>query len=202
MLDLSNNNARGHDFKTAYAKGGQRRLYLKRCQGVGFVDKTYPELRTAALAAGFHVGAYDFLEPGRATPHEAAQFFLELLGPVKPGRDLRPCLDCEHGAAGPAAGKWITATAKILTVATGVKPLIYGSAYWLEACRFPAAPGPLWLAAYGRNDGREYPIGKLPAPWKVMAAHQYASTARVVGIKGTVDISHVFVPSAIEITGI
>lgn len=201
MLDLSNNNASGHNFKTAYVKGGQRRVYLKAVEGTGFIDKTYAALRTAALKAGLHVGAYDFLRPLQATPRQAADYLLKRLpaGGLKAGRDLRPCLDCEWGSGSTAAGRWISEVAKIVAKECGVKPLIYGSGYWLEACQFPSAPGPLWLAAYGRNDGREYPIAKLPRPWKTLAAHQYTSTARVVGINGPVDLSHVFAGASIEI---
>jgi GH25 family lysozyme M1 (1,4-beta-N-acetylmuramidase) len=200
VLDLSNNNATGHNFKAAHTKGGQLRIYLKAVEGMGFIDKTYPALRTAALKVGMRVGAYDFLHPGEATPAQAASYLLARLPKtLVPGRDLRPCLDCEHGTPTPAIGRWIVQTAAIVAKRTGVKPLIYGSGWWLEACQFKAAPGPLWLAAYGRNDGKEYPIGKLPKPWKAMAAHQFTSTAHVIGINGPVDLSKVFVPASIEI---
>lgn len=199
MLDLSNNNATGHDFKRAHGHG-QLRVYLKAVEGTTFSDRTYLALRTAALKAGMHVGAYDFLHPGEASPAKAAGYLLARLpARLMPGRDLRPCLDCEHGTPSPDIGGWITEVAAIVTKKTGVKPLIYGSGWWLEACAFKQAPGPLWLAAYGRNDGKEYPVGKLPRPWKVLAAHQYTSTARVVGINGEVDLSHVYVPTSIEI---
>jgi GH25 family lysozyme M1 (1,4-beta-N-acetylmuramidase) len=152
------------------------------------------------LSAGFHVGAYDFLHPLQATPAQAAAYLLKLLQlPLRSGRDLRVCLDCEYGNASPGVGRWVTDVAKIVAAKTGARPLIYGSGYWLEACAFPFAPGPLWLAAYGRNDGNEYPVGTLPRPWKTMAAHQYTSVAHVVGINGPCDLSHVFVPASIEV---
>lgn len=200
MLDLSNNNATGHDFKRAYVKGGQRRVYLKRCEGTGFVDKTYPQLRTAALKAGIRVGAYDFLHPLQASPADAAALLLKLIpSPLLPGRDLRPCLDCEYGTPSPDAGRWITEVARIVAARTGAKPLIYGSGWWLEGCGFKSAPGPLWLAAYGRNDGKEYPVGRLPKPWRTMAAHQFTSVAHVVGVNGACDLSHVFAPGSVEV---
>jgi len=202
MLDLSNNNATGHNFKLAYAKGGQRRIMLKRCQGVDFVDKTYPTLRTAALRAGLMVGAYDYLEPLVATPKEAAEYLLKLIKlPLLNGRDLRPALDCEdpHTTPSPKVGVWINQVATIVANEAKVKPLMYGSGYWLEACGFTKQPGPLWLAAYGKNDGREYPVGKLPKPWTVMAAHQYCSDAHVIGINGPVDISHVFRAAQVDV---
>lgn len=200
MLDLSNNNSTGHDFRAAYVKGGQRRVYLKRCEGTGFVDKTYPQMRAAAVKAKLTVGGYDFLHPLEATPGEAAAFLLKLLpSPLVRGRDLRPCLDCEHGTPSVEVGRWVSQVAKLVHQHTGLQPLIYGSGWWLEACSFTAAPGPLWLAAYGRDDGREYPIGAVPKPWKTVAAHQFTSKATVVGIHGACDLSHVFVPASIDV---
>lgn len=199
MLDLSNNNAADQNFTVAYRKGGQRRVYLKCCQGVDFVDKTFTGLRERAIAAGLKVGAYDFLEPLHATPEAAAEFFLKHLPVLKGGRDLRPCLDVEYGTATAEVGEWVTDVAAAIREATGLQPLIYGSGYFLEACKFKSPIGPLWLAAYGRNDGKEYPVTMVPAPWSSYAAHQYTSEAKVLGITGPVDLSHVFTPSAIDI---
>jgi GH25 family lysozyme M1 (1,4-beta-N-acetylmuramidase) len=202
MLDLSNNNATGHNFRVAHGKGGQLRVMLKRCQGTDFVDKTFPTLRTAATRAGMRVGAYDYLEPLQATPLEAAAFLLKLLpDPLIDGKDLRPALDCEdpHVTPNRKVGEWISGVVRELRRELGFKPVIYGSGWWLEACSFKTAPGPLWLAAYGKNDGREYPVGRLPKPWGVIAAHQYTSNGNVLGINGHVDVSHVFRPSLIEL---
>lgn len=185
-----------------YVKGGQRRVYLKRVEGTGYVDPTYSKLREAALKAGLAVGGYNFLHPTQATPSAAAAYFLKQLKlPLVHGRDLRPCLDCEWVGVTPDArvGRWITEVAAIMQKKCGVAPLIYGGGFWLEACQLPKAPGPLWLAAYGRNDGREYPVGRLPKPWKAMAAHQYTSVAHVLGINGKCDLSHVFVPASVDV---
>lgn len=199
MLDLSNNNSRTQDFRTAYVKGGQRRVYFKRCQGVTYTDDTFDTFRKEALAAGLKVGAYDFLEPLKASPEAAAKFLLDLLPPLKAGRDLRPCLDVEYGTATAAVGVWVAQVAKIVQKATGVQPLIYGSGYFLQDCGFKTAPGPLWLAAYGRNDGKQYPVEMLPKPWARFSAHQYTSNAHVVGITGACDLSNVAVPADVEI---
>lgn len=200
MLDLSNNNAIEENFVVAYHQGGQRRIYLKRCEGTGFIDGRFALWKPQASAAGFEVGEYDFLHPLQASPADAADYLIDLTAlPLKPGRDLRLCLDCEEGSSSPAVGAWITAVAALVTKATGVHPLIYGSGYWLEACQFPAAPGPLWLAAYGRNDGRQYPVGRLPSPWKILTAHQYTSNATVPGISGGCDLSVVAIPQNIDV---
>jgi GH25 family lysozyme M1 (1,4-beta-N-acetylmuramidase) len=191
MLDLSNNNATGHNFSRAYFQGGQRRLYLKCVQGTTFVDPTYKTLRKAALAVHFHVGAYAFLEPAGSSK-AAADFLLSHLElPLVPGRDLRPALDLETGTPTPALGAWARGVADRVAEVIGCRPVIYGSGWYLEQLRLATAPGPLWLAAYGRDDGKEYPIGALPAPWREVAAHQFTSRAAVVGIRGLCDLSSV-----------
>jgi len=200
MIDLSNNNASGHDFKRAFEQGGQRRVYLKAVEGTNFVDSTYKGLRTAALKAKLKVGAYDFLHPLEATPSEALSFFVARLAHgLKAGRDLRPALDVEKGTPSAKMGRWVKEMAGALFKETGVRPLIYGSGFFLQDCEFPSAPGPLWLAAFGKNDGREFPISMVPKPWKTVAAHQFSSKGNVAGIKGPVDISHVMIPGSIEL---
>jgi GH25 family lysozyme M1 (1,4-beta-N-acetylmuramidase) len=199
VIDLSNNNATGHSFQRAHAHGGQLRVMLKLVEGTGFTDPTFAELRSRALAAGMRVGAYDFLRPLAATPAEAADFLLRRLPPLKRHRDLRPALDAESGKPSPQVGRWVSEVARLVRSHTGTRPLVYGSAGYLAACEFPAPPGPLWLAAYGRNDGREHPVGPLPHPWRVMAAHQFTSQGRVLGIDGLCDVSHVFRPELVEL---
>lgn len=205
MLDLSNNNAAGHDFRIAFHHGGQRRLYLKlggdELAGGGlFVDKTYRGLRSRARRVGFKVGAYWFAHPLETTPRETAGRILTLLPHFEhDGRELRLCLDLEHGTPTAKVGAWATETAKLVRAHTGQPVVFYGSGWYLEACAFSKAPGPLWLAAYGRNDGRDYPIGRLPRPWTVAAAHQFTSRGHVAGIHGTVDISHVQRPRLLDV---
>jgi GH25 family lysozyme M1 (1,4-beta-N-acetylmuramidase) len=200
MIDLSNNNAGGHDFKRAYLQGGQRRVYLKAVEGTNFVDRTYTQLRKAALKGGLRVGAYDFLHPNEATPSEALSYFVKRLSHgLQPGRDLRPTLDVEHGTPSAKMGQWVKEMANSLRKEVGVRPLIYGSGYFLQDCQFATAPGPLWLAAYGKNDGREYPVTMVPRPWRSVAAHQYSSNGNVAGINGHVDISTVRSSAAIEL---
>lgn len=146
------------------------------------------------------VGAYDFLHPLDASPAEAADFLLSRLpATLVPGRDLRPALDAEQGTPSRKVGAWVSEVAAIVRKHTGPRPLIYGSGWYLEACQFKTAPGPLWLAAYGRNDGREYPVGRAPAPWRTVAAHQFTSRAHVAGIHGECDLSHVLSAASLEI---
>lgn len=152
-------------------------------------------MRRRALAAGLLVGAYDYLHPTQAEPDEAADYLLALLPhPLVPGRDLRPAIDCEWPDVAPsvAVGRWIAEVSRAVRARIGCLPLVYGNGWYLEACRFKTQPGPLWLAAYGKNDGHEYPVGRLPAPWGRMAAHQFTDRAKVVGVHGFCDLSRVY----------
>lgn len=195
MLDLSNNNAKGHDFRRAYLLGGQRRIYLKVAESTNFKDGYYKGLAGRAAKAGFKVGGYYFAHPLEQPAKDAADYFLSALLPLAAGASLLPCLDLEHGTPSVQVGEWSVEFVKRVREKRGCGTVIYGSGWWLEACGFKTAPGPLWLAAYGRNDGREYPVDRLPKPWKTMAAHQFSSQAHVIGIEGTCDLSHVFTGS-------
>jgi lysozyme len=199
VIDLSNNNGTGHDFRRTF-QSGQRRLYLKVSEGTGFTDHTYATLRREAIACGFLVGGYHFAH-GAASPAEEADFFLARLAhPSSLVHELPPCLDLEYRTPGPSPrlGRWAIKFLAHVHAAIGRAPIIYGSPYYLEACAFPHPPAALWLAAYGRDDGREHPY-HTPRPWRAIAAHQYADNATVPGIRGRCDISRVLDARAFEL---
>jgi lysozyme len=197
VFDLSNNNGPGHDFRAAFA-AGERRCYLKLTEGTGFVDPLYHTFRVQALAAGFHAGAYSFLHALESTPGEAADYLIARVpNPFRPAHDLRPAIDLESFRGGPAAspkvGRWTSALAARIESTLGFKPVVYGSADYLQRCGFVTLPGPLWLAYYGPHDnGTLHAPPRLPAPWSAMAAQQFTSVGTVHGIHGPVDRSWVF----------
>lgn len=193
MLDLSNVNGTP-DFHRIY-HAGQRRVYLKASEGRTYVDKTFRARRLAAYRAGLKVGAYHFSHSEANDPVVEARFFCAQIGRLRPGKDLRPCLDFEIGL--PSA-KWAEKFIGEVTNRLGVKPIIYSYANFLERAHFQRIPAPLWLASYGRNDGKEHPF-LIPKPWKRIVAHQYSSRARVAGASGYVDISHVFNFKALDV---
>ena len=193
MLDLSNNNAEPN--WTRIYQAGQRRVYLKCTEGSGFVDKTFQSRRRAAHRAGLKVGAYHFSHSERSSPVVEAKFFVKNLGQLAPRGDLRPCLDFEIGK--PSA-EWAEAWIAEVQRLTGVRPIIYSYSDFLRRAGFKTPPAYLWLASYGRNDGKEHQF-VIPPPWKRIVAHQYSSNARVAGVPGRVDISHVFNYRALEL---
>jgi GH25 family lysozyme M1 (1,4-beta-N-acetylmuramidase) len=177
----------------------QRRVYLKRggFEPHAFTDKTFPALRKEAHEAGLKTGAYFFPRPQDVTPQEASDLFLRLLPEPIKGKDLRPCLDLEHGRSSPKVGRWAIEFQNRMREQVGVLPLFYSYASYVEGLALAKPIGPLWLAAYGRNDGKEHPF-RIPRPYKTAVAHQYSSRCRLVGCSGFVDISHVFNPRALE----
>jgi lysozyme len=198
VIDLSNNNG-AVDFARLY-QAGQRRVYLKLTEGTSFVDPTFHELRHRALGAGLMVGAYHFAHPHeRRAAAELEHFLGQLPQPLELNRDLRPCLDIEQAPASPQVGIWLRSFARDFLARLGLRPLIYSTPSYLESCHIGSpAPGPLWLASYGRDDGVEHKF-KIPRPWTLVVAHQFTSRGRVAGVHGPVDVSHVFRPLELDV---
>lgn len=193
MIDISNNNPEPINFARVY-RSGQRRIYMKVTEGLSFVDETFVNRRQRARQNKLKVGGYHFAHTTN-DPKREAEFFAEHLGHVISGRDLRPCLDIETGnPTAEWAIEFLATAQKIMRV----KPIIYSYGSFLEGMRFRKPPAQLWLASYGRDDGKEHPF-TIPKPWYRIAAHQFASKATVAGVPGDVDISHVFNYSAIDI---
>lgn len=171
------------------AASGVKAAYLKATEGVHWNDPKFQENRKAANAAGIHVGAYHF-----ASLYDGgieARHFLTAVGGVGP-KDLKPVLDLESnpkGLSSAALRAYVTAFNKVVHDRTGVWPMFYSYASFIEGCGFtkPVGNG-LWIAAYGRNDGKEYPVF-APRPWRKYVAHQFTSRGTVPGIKGPVDVS-------------
>ena len=164
-------------------------VYLKASEGLGWNDPKFQENRKAANAAGIHVGAYHFANDTDGAME--AKHFLKTIGGVG-AKDLKPVLDFETNPnkRTPAALRAFALTFnKTVQSATGVWPMFYSYASFIQDMQIPRPYGNgLWLAAYGRNDGKSYPVF-APKPWKKYLAHQFTSNGTVAGIKGRVDIS-------------
>jgi lysozyme len=199
MLDLSNNNGSGHNFRQARA-AGHARLYLKCTEGNGFADRLFGPLAEEARIAGFRVGAYHFAHPSSGSAGTEAAFFIAHARAhyERTSLLLNPCLDLEHGTPSASYGRWAADWIQIVSRALSARVIVYGSAWFLQACAFKSPPGALWLAAYGRDDGQEHPYS-TPHPWRDVAAHQYADDALVPGIRGRCDVSRVRIPAALDL---
>lgn len=169
----------GRTFKAAY---------LKATEGVHWNDPDFDKNRIAANAAGVHVGAYHFADFG--DPVAEAAHFCNVVKTVGK-HDLRPVLDMEKKPVPAGVNPVLWARKFNMTVAEklGAIPMFYSYAPYIEAMKpnYPIGDG-LWIAAYGRNDGKEYPVF-TPIPWKRYTAHQFTSRGKIAGVKGFVDVS-------------
>ena len=171
------------------AAAGIKAAYLKATEGVNWNDPNFEANRKAANAHGIHIGAYHFasLYDGALEAHH----FLKTISNVGP-HDLKPVLDLETNPKNlpPVQLRAFAINFnKTVYTRTGVWPMFYSYAGFIEAMQFPKPVGNgLWIAAYGRNDGMEYPV-YAPKPWKKYVAHQFTSRGQVPGIKGYVDTS-------------
>lgn len=171
------------------AKSGVRAAYLKATEGVHWNDPRFQENRKAANAHGIRVGAYHFADLYDGGIE--ARHFLKTIAAVGP-RDLKPVLDLESNLKrlpASALRQFVHAFNAVVHERTGVWPMFYSYASFAESINFPKPVGNgLWIAAYGRNDGLEYPV-RVPKPWRSYVAHQFTSRGKVPGIKGYVDLS-------------
>lgn len=162
--------------------------FCKATQGTGYTDPTFERNRLAAEALGIRIGAYAFVEPGGSSPEAQAAHFSKVVGKLR-RRELRPVQDLETGGT---AGVEAFARAFSQAVARelGCTPLLYSYPAFLSSLRLTRPiGGGLWLASYGRNDGRDYGAD-VPRPWKRWVAHQFTSQGHAPGIAGVVDLSH------------
>ena len=73
----------------------------------------------------------------------------------------------------------------------GQPPILYTySSFWVASAG--NAPGferyPLWLANYGKDDGKVYPV-RTVGSWPSVAIHQYTSKGRIEGWPDPVDLN-------------
>lgn len=173
--------------------GGIAGVYLRASYGRTGIDATIDRKTRAARAAGLRVGFYHYAYPhrNRAPLGEADNFarVVRSVGGIG-RRDLRPMLDVEDTPAEPFLSDWSRDWNREVVRRLGVGPLFYSYGPFVAAMR-PATPigYGLVLAAYGRNDGRDYPV-EAPAPWRAFVAHQFTSRGRLPGVVGDVDLWH------------
>jgi hypothetical protein len=104
---------------------GVRWMYHKATEGDQFIDANYNRRRDEAKKAGLPFGAYHFARPEIGDAATEARRFLSIAKPV-PG-DLRPALDLEttEGLAFDQLRTWAATWVRVVTEATGVKPIVY-----------------------------------------------------------------------------
>jgi len=168
--------------------------WVKATEGQTFVDGSYPRHRKEARRAGIPLGAYHFARPdtdvSTRDPVAEADHFLAVAEPRE--GDLLPVLDLETPGLSPAQmSRWAKAWLRRVERAIGQPPILYTyPSYWTDRMGNSTAFGryPLWLASYGRNDGRVHPVRKVGG-WTSIAVHQYTSEGRIEGYSGPLDLN-------------
>lgn len=191
MLIADVSNVNGDVNFAAIKQAGVKAVWLKATEGLNFNDRDYQKFRRAANKAGLRVGAYHFAHPELHSAVAEAGHFSKVIG--RPRRtDLRPVLDFETKAnVNPEALEWWARRFnQVVKEEIGVVPIFYSYPAFIEEMR-PSKPigDGLWLASYGRNDGKDYPFS-VPRPWKKIVAHQFTSNWHVSGHVGSIDLSY------------
>lgn len=169
---------------------------LRASSGVDYIDPDFSPRATRAKKAGLVVLSYHysyFNDPEKEAAHYASV--------IKPHRlNGRPMLDVEEPSGAIHVEVWCHVFNAEMRNRGLPEPLYYGNPSYIAEHHYnrPIGSG-LVLAAYGRNDGKEYPV-KVPAPWKFYVAHQFTSTGRIPGIQGSVDVWHSHYPRRLKVS--
>lgn len=162
--------------------------FVKATEGTTFVDPRLERNRREAEAHGIRIGCYAYVKPGDGTPEAQANHLAEAIGTLR-RRELRPVQDLETGDPRRTEA-FARAFTRQAVKQLGCTPLLYSYAAYLASMRLTRPiGGGLWLASYGRNDGKDWGAD-VPRPWKHWVAHQFTSRGHVAGIAGGVDVSH------------
>lgn len=190
VVDLSNVNG-AVDFKALKA-AGVGGVICKATEGLTFNDALFNQHRADAALHGLRFGAYHFARPDHNSPVSEAKHFVAVVKKVG-RRDFKPTLDLEVTTKMTPVelATWVKKFNVVVKNNLGCWPMFYSYSAYIRRMNLsrPVGSG-LWLASYGRNDGKEYPF-EVPDPWQRVVCHQFTSTWRVAGHSGLLDLSHV-----------
>jgi len=178
-IDASNN--QGHIDWAAVAGAGKRFAFVKASEGTFFRDSYFPENWAALAEQQMWRGAYHFARPGRGpTGADEANYFCDyVLNEPQLQGDMY-VIDLEVNPGDPDLGAYVTDWCQTVEARTGVKPLIYSTAFMLRKWKVDPGPYPLWLASWGSN----WPLwGRDRSPF-----WQYDDKGRCPGVQGDCDL--------------
>lgn len=175
----------------AVADAGIEFGFIKATEGTGYVNPSYQPHRRAARRHGIPVGAYHFARPDADDgPIAEAEHFLEVARPRE--GDLLPVLDLEvPGLAPREMARWARSFLRRVEKRIGEPPILYTyTSFWVSTVGNARgfARYPLWLANYGKNDGKVHPV-RTVGGWRSIAVHQYTSEGRIPGFGGPLDLN-------------
>ncbi len=178
-VDCSNN--QGHIDWAAVVGAGKRFAFVKATEGDWFRDGYFPTNWAALAANECWRGAYHFARPGAAgTGANEAHYFCDYVLREPQLQGDMYVLDLEVNPGDPDLGAYVTDWCQTVAARTGVKPLIYTTAYMLRRWQVDPGPYPLWLASWGAG----WPTwgGKRSPFW------QYADNGHCPGVQGNCDL--------------
>ncbi len=179
FIDVSNNN--GTINWTAVKGAGKVGAFVKATEGTDFHDSYFPANWAALAVAQLWRGAYHFARPGSwATGADEANYFCDYVLAQPPVQGDMYVLDLEVNPGDGDLGAYVTDWCQTVEGRTGVKPLIYTTAFMLRKWQVDPGPYPLWLASWGAT----WPLwGGEPSPF-----WQYADNGRCPGVQGACDL--------------
>lgn len=188
-VDISNHQA-GINVRTL----GAGFVGIKATEGVGWSDPALSSNLASTRASGVPALFYHFARPvgpENSAQAEAESFLKVVLPLLAPGDLMALDWEAEHQENTAWALEWLERVEK----ATGRKPLIYMNASTANAhdwSRVKAAGYALWLAAYPSSatvEGFRVPGNPPSVPGWTVAIWQYASTGRLPGYGGNLDLN-------------
>lgn len=169
--------------------GGVDGVYIKSCQGNGFVDPMALLHANSAKEHSLPIGFYFFADTTNNASNEASFFNIQLS--KLPKYDFMPVLDIEDNKGGLTGGQietWIDTFINEIKV-LGHDIMLYSYQPFLDQY-LPKSHQlgrlPLWLAQY-RDVSAPFP----PIGWNKVSLWQYTNKAIINGISVPVDCSKV-----------
>lgn len=157
----------------------------KATEGVGFVDGTCDSFVQQLKEHGKLFGFYHFAREN--SPEQEAAFFCENCANYF-GQGI-PVLDYEVVNQNPK--DWVERFCAKVYELTGIYPMVYTSASWLEsvASEWTASHCGLWCAGYPRvyTSFGDYDFPYGTSPWSIVAIWQFTCSLRLKGYNGNLD---------------
>lgn len=177
----------GHVDWGAVQRSGRMFAFAKATEGATFVDRTFTANRAAMSQAGLALrGFYHFARPDRNTAAVEAANFLRTVGPLGPGEVA--VLDLEVTPGLPGIGDWAAEWLDRVHRGTGRVPILYSyQSYLYQIPTSRLTQYPLWVAAWGDNDGLVPTTQPKTDRWSRWTFWQYTSNASVPGVSTRVD---------------
>lgn len=168
-------------------------LIAKATEGIGYVDKCCDGFIQDAMKCDLLWGFYHFARNN--DPAKEANYFYENCKNYF-GKGI-PVLDIESESI-PDWGHWAQVFVDKVHAITGVYPIVYTSAAYLQRFRDTTIPRNcgLWVAGYPTNDNVGFkPEKTLPYgidPWDIVAMWQFSSRGVVDGYKNLLDVDYAY----------